>query len=158
MGFLWCFLLTGSVGIVCFLAIQIWLVCGCICNRRYFHTVFPTFICKKHLHVKVMELLCVMVCLKVFMSVLKGSKIVIYYDHSSSVTVLNYLLAEILSCNLVSQKSVFWQLVMSFRSRDGICMSVEANRVAYMLSRWDMDPGINSEFLKQDRVNFRTEI
>lgn len=48
------------------------------------------------------------------------SKIVIHCDFSSSVIIINFVLVEILSCNLVMEKAVFLQLVMSFESRNGI--------------------------------------
>ncbi|CAC5377988.1 unnamed protein product [Mytilus coruscus] len=131
--------------------------CGGICNGRYFHTVFPAFIRRKQLHINALELLCGMECLKVWASVLDGSKIVIYYDNSSSVTVLNSG-----ACRNAFMQSCLREICFLTASHEfqvkGRHLSGEANRVADMLSRWDMDPGISTEFLKQARINSWTEI
>ncbi|CAC5384078.1 unnamed protein product [Mytilus coruscus] len=131
--------------------------CGGICNGRYFHTVFPAFIRRKQLHINALELLCVMVCLKVWASVLEGSKIVIYCDNSSSVTVLNSG-----ACRNAFMQSCLREICFLTASHEfqvkGRHLSGEANRFADMLSRWDMDPGISTEFLKQARINSLTEI
>ncbi|CAC5419054.1 unnamed protein product [Mytilus coruscus] len=131
--------------------------CGGICNGRYFHTVFPAFIRRKQLHINALELLCVMMCLKVWASVLEGSKIVIYCDNSSSVSVLNSG-----ACRNAFMQSCLREICFLTASHEfqvkGRHLSGEANRVADMLSRWDMDPGISTEFLKQARINSWTEI
>ncbi|CAG2198093.1 unnamed protein product [Mytilus edulis] len=133
------------------------IVCGGICNGRYFHTVFPTFIRRQQLHINALELLCVMVCLKVWASVLKGSRIVIYCDNSSSVTVLNSG-----ACRNTFMQSCLREICFLTASHEfqvkGRHLSGEANRIADMLSRWDMDPGVSTEFLKLARVNAWKEI
>ncbi|CAC5407586.1 unnamed protein product [Mytilus coruscus] len=115
------------------------------------------FIRRKQLHINALELLCVMVCLKVWASVLEGSKIVIYCDNSSSVTVLNSG-----ACRNAFMQSCLREICFLTASHEfqvkGRHLSGEANRVADMLSRWDMDPCISTEFLKQARINSWTEI
>ncbi|XP_071176474.1 uncharacterized protein [Mytilus edulis] len=131
--------------------------CGGICNGRYFHTVFPTFIRRQQLYINALELLYVMVCLKVWASVLKGSRIVIYCDNSSSVTVLNSG-----ACRNTFMQSCLGEICFLTASHEfqvkGRHLSGEANRIADMLSRWDMGPGVSTEFLKLARVNAWKEI
>ncbi|CAC5401601.1 unnamed protein product [Mytilus coruscus] len=131
--------------------------CGGICNGRYFHTVFPAFIRRKQLHINALELLCIMACLKVWASVLEGSKIVIYCDNSSSVTVLNSGACRNAFMQSCLREICFLTAGHEFQVK-GRHLSGEANRVADMLSRWDMDPCISTEFLKQARINSWTEI
>ena len=131
--------------------------CGGICGNVYFHTVFPAFIRHKRLHINALELLSVMVCVKVWSCKLKGSKIVIYCDNSSSVSVLNSG-----ACRNSFMQSCLREICFEAASNEfeikARHLSTNENRIADMLSRWDLDFSIRDQFVSLAHENSWTEI
>jgi hypothetical protein len=131
--------------------------CGGLCGNLYFHKIFPRFIQKKQLHINALELLCLVVSLKRWAHRLRGLKVVIYCDNSSSVTVVNSG-----ACRNSFMKSCLTEICFLAASYKFVLkcrhLTTVENRLADLLSRWDLHSTISEEFLIHAQNNAWSEV
>ena len=131
--------------------------CGGLCGDLYFHKIFPRFIQKKQLHINVLELLCLVVSLKLWTHRLRGLKVVIYCDNSSSVTVVNSG-----ACRNSFMQSCLREICFLAASYEFVLkcrhLTTVENRLADLLSRWDLHSTISEEFLNHAQNNAWSEV
>ncbi|CAC5389407.1 unnamed protein product [Mytilus coruscus] len=118
--------------------------CGGISSSKYFHCAFPSFITEQNLHINSLELLTVIVCLKVW--VRRGKKICIYCDNYVSVQVINHGSSRSKFLQACLREIAFVCAINECEIK-AIHLNGKDNRVSDLLSRWDLSPFYQSEFL-----------
>ena len=128
--------------------------CGGLCGDLYFHKIFPRFIQKKKLHINAPELLCLIVSLKLWLYRLQ---VVIYCDNSSSVTVVYSGACRNTFVQSGLREICFLAASYEFVLKCRHLTTVE-NRLADLLSRWDLHSTISEEFLNHAQNNAWSEV
>lgn len=120
--------------------------CGGLAEGDFFHASFPEFIRAQQLHINALELLTIVVALKLWSSRFTGKRILVYCDDAASVQVLN----------TGSSRDSFSQACLREVSFRAACFEFELkavhlpgtlNRLPDLLSRWDLNPRFQTEFL-----------
>lgn len=111
--------------------------CGGWFEGRYFHSEFPQFIKDQHLHINALELLTVVVALKLWGPFLKGQKMVIYCDNSTSCHVINSGFSRDEFLQACLREICFQSAIYEFQIRAKSIASID-NRIPDFLSRWGL--------------------
>lgn len=122
--------------------------CGGVCDRLFFHAVFPAGILHCDYSINKLELLTICVMCKLWGHLWTGMKILIYCDNISSVYVVNsgrsqdrFLQKCLRELCFVSAKHGFLLKVSHIRGVD--------NRLADFLSRWHLGLDYKLKFVNQ---------
>ncbi|MEW8547203.1 MAG: reverse transcriptase domain-containing protein, partial [Candidatus Thiodiazotropha sp.] len=109
--------------------------CGAWFEGNFFHCEFPSFIMNQNLHINALELLTIVVAVKIWGSALKGKKVVVNCDNSTSCRVLNTGFSR--DCFLQSclREICYFAAINEFQIKASLLSSSE-NRLADNLSRW----------------------
>lgn len=119
--------------------------CGGIFRGQFFHTRFPDFILSQELSINCLELLTVVVCIKLWGQSLRGKKIVINCDNSSSVAVINSGKARAHFMQACLREVSWFAAQHEFEIRASH-IEGESNRIPDHLSRWHLDSSHEKKF------------
>ena len=121
--------------------------CGGWFAGYYFHSDFPDFIKIQSLHINELELLTIVVALKVWRSFLRGKKMIVNCDNSTSCKVINsgYSRNEFLQTCL--REICFQSAVYGFQLRANSISGTE-NRIPDYLSRWSLGAKYSNAFME----------
>lgn len=121
--------------------------CGGFWNGNYFHSVFPTSIIQKNLHITALEILSIIICLKLWGKFFRGQRIIVLCDNQAVSQVLNSGKSKSEFLQNALREICFLAAVDEFQLR-GQFISSSSNRLADILSRWDLSSHTAEKFLE----------
>lgn len=121
--------------------------CGGFWNGNYFHSVFPTSIIQKNLHITALEILSIIICLKLWGKFFRGQRIIVLCDNQAVSQVLNSGKSKSEFLQNALREICFLAAVDEFQLR-GQFISSSSNRLADILSRWDLSSHSAEKFLE----------
>ena len=120
---------------------------GWFCGR-YFHKEFPPFIRDMGLHINALEFLTVLVAFKIWGRHLTAKKVVLYCDNWTVVVVSRTGRARDKFLQSCLRELVYLQARHNFQARFQHVAGTE-NRIADLLSRWEISEGHRQEFYEK---------
>ena len=131
--------------------------CGAVCGKEFFHSVFPSFVVVKNLHINALELLALVVAFRLWSGMLKGKKVSILCDNEATVWVINtgktrdtYMqccLRELCYISAINDIQLFAKHIPGID-----------NRIPDMLSRWSVSPELKNCFIQTELKNFNNSV
>ena len=112
--------------------------CGGWFEGNFFHCEFPSFIRSQNLHINALELLTIVVAVKMWGFALKGKKVVVNCDNSTSCKVLNTGFSRDSFLQSCLREICYFAAINEFQIKANLLTSSE-NRLADFLSRWSLN-------------------
>lgn len=119
--------------------------CGAWFNGSYFHCEFPSFILSQNLNINALELLTIVVAVKTWGNSLKGKKVVVNCDNSTSCRVLNTGFSRDSFLQSCLREICYFAAINEFQIKASLLTSTE-NRIADYLSRWTLKSCFSESF------------
>ncbi len=116
-------------------------------DRRYFHTVFPSFIQDKQLDINCLEFLVIIVACKLWGKLWKGKRLVVRCDNLVSVTVMNSGRTKEEFLQSCVRELCYMSATHEFEIL-GVHIPGVVNRIPDALSRWELGEEYQRQFLQ----------